>query len=156
MFLLKLAQILQKNSLEYALVGGYAVALHGAVRGTLDVDLVVSLDKKSLEKAEQVFLNMGLVSRLPITASELHEFRQEYIEKRNLIAWSFVDPNNPIHLLDIIITHDLKDMKTVNLKVRGVNVKVASIESLIRMKQKSNRPQDLEDIKALKILEQKS
>ncbi|MEZ4846339.1 MAG: hypothetical protein R2877_05185 [Bdellovibrionota bacterium] len=156
MFLLELAHALKRRSVDYALVGGYAVALHGAVRGTLDVDLVLSLDRKSLEKAEEVFLSMGLVSRLPITAAELHEFRREYIEKRNLVAWSFVDPNNPVHLLDIIITHDLKDMMTVNLKVQGVSVKVASIDSLIRMKQKSNRPQDLEDIKALKLLEQKS
>jgi predicted nucleotidyltransferase len=152
MFLLQLTKALDLHKVDYALVGGYAVALHGAVRGTLDVDLVLSLEKKSLIKAEQTFLELGLVSKLPVTAADVFEFRKEYIEKRNLVAWSFVDPNNPVHLLDIIITQDLKDIQTIRLKIQGVSVKVASISSLILMKQKSGRPQDLEDIKALQLI----
>lgn len=156
MFLLAISKALEKNHIDYALVGGYAVALHGAVRGTLDVDLVLSLDKKSLNKAEEIFLQMGLVSRLPVTADEIFEFRKEYIAKRNLVAWSFVDPNQPINLLDIIITHDVKDLSVVTFSIQGLPVRVASVSSLIKMKQESGRPQDLEDIKALQMIGKKS
>jgi len=149
MFLIELVKALDKAKLDYALVGGYAVALHGAVRGTLDVDLVLSLDKSSLIKAEKVFLNMRLVSKLPVSAAEIFEFRKEYITKRNLVAWSFVDPNNPLRLLDIVITEDLKNLETVKLKVHGQAIKVASISSLIQMKKKSSRQQDIADIEAL-------
>lgn len=156
MFLLTISKALEKNHIDYALVGGYAVALHGAVRGTLDVDLVLSLDKKSLNKAEEIFLKMGLVSRLPVTADEIFEFRKEYIAKRNLVAWSFVDPNQPMNLLDIIITHDVKDLNVVKFSIQGSPVRVASVSSLIKMKQESGRPQDLEDIKALQMIGKKS
>lgn len=37
-FLNQICHALQTNRVRYALVGGYAVALHGAVRGTVDVD----------------------------------------------------------------------------------------------------------------------
>lgn len=40
--------------LRYAVVGGHAVALHGAVRGTVDVDIALTWTKKSLEEAERV------------------------------------------------------------------------------------------------------
>lgn len=41
MFLIELCQSLEQHNVRYALVGGYAVALHGAVRGTVDVDFVI-------------------------------------------------------------------------------------------------------------------
>ena len=39
-FLLKVASTLNKSQVPYAIVGGQAVALHGAVRGTIDIDLI--------------------------------------------------------------------------------------------------------------------
>src|SRR2546425_736792 len=43
MLLLRVARAFDRARLPYALVGGFAVALHGAVRGTVDVDLVIRL-----------------------------------------------------------------------------------------------------------------
>ena len=41
MFLTQLCQPLEQHRIRYALLGGYAVALHGAVRGTVDIDFVI-------------------------------------------------------------------------------------------------------------------
>jgi predicted nucleotidyltransferase len=67
-----------------------------------------------------------------------------------LIAWSFYNPTNPLEVIDIILTHDLSDMKAVNKKMGLSTLKVLSVEDLINMKKKSGRPQDIEDIKVLK------
>lgn len=155
MFLLEIVHALEKRNLNYSLVGGYAVSLHGAVRGTMDVDIVLQLSKPSFVAAEKAFKDLGLISRLPITAEEVFDFRKEYIENRNLTAWSFIDPKNPSRLLDIIITEDVKKMKSVKIKVMGKFVQVASISALIEMKTKSGRPQDIEDIKALRLIQEK-
>jgi len=152
MFLLKVVNSLEKQGVRYALVGGHAVALHGAVRGTIDLDFVIQLNEKAFQSAEQAFLDIGLRSRLPVNAEDVFRFREEYIKNRNLIAWSFYNPNNPIEIVDIIITEDLKKMKTITKKVVGKNIRLASIPDLIAMKLKSNRPQDIEDIKALEKL----
>jgi predicted nucleotidyltransferase len=152
MFIQNVINALQKHKVNYALVGGYAVALHGAVRGTVDIDIVITLSKKSYEAAETGFKKLGLESQLPVTATEVYKFREEYIKNRNLTAWSFVNPDNPLEIVDIIITEDLGNISTVNKRAYGMNIKVAAIHDLIAIKKKAGRPQDLEDIKALKKL----
>jgi len=149
MFILDLCKALKKEKIQYAIVGGYAVALHGAVRGTIDIDLVISLDEKSFIKTEELLKGLGLQPRLPVSAKQVFQFREEYIQNRHLIAWSFHDVNRPIKQVDIIITHDFKKMKAAVIELHGVKISVASIESLIEMKKKSARPQDLEDVKSL-------
>jgi len=152
MFIQKLIQSLTKHDVNYALVGGYAVALHGAFRGTMDIDLIIQVDNQSFQRVEQALLAIDLQSRLPVKASEVFHFRDEYINNRNMIAWSFVNPNNPAEMVDIIITENLAEMRTVSKQGFGLDIQVLAIEDLIQMKHKAGRPQDLEDIAALEKL----
>ena len=145
-------EVLDRARVAYAIVGGYAVALHGAVRGTLDIDLVLRFDEKQFEAAERAFCSIGLEPRLPVTASEVFRFREEYVRNRNMTAWTFVNPARPSEIVDVILTSDLRDMRVRRVKIQGKSVKLASIDDLIRMKTESNRPQDVEDVKALKKL----
>lgn len=148
----KVCSCFEKHKIPYAIVGGYAVALLGAARGTIDVDFITKLEEQTFLKIEEAFKSLGFVSRLPVTAKEVFTFRQEYIEKRNLIAWSFYNPRNPLEIVDIIITENLDDCTTVNKTLDGQKIKVLSKTDLIRMKKKSGRPQDLIDIEALEKL----
>ncbi|NDC39740.1 MAG: hypothetical protein EBZ48_17160 [Proteobacteria bacterium] len=152
MFLLKVVHALTTAKIPYAVAGGYAVALHGAVRGTIDIDLVLTLTPTAFEKIEKALEGIGLRSKIPVIGKEIYQFREEYIKRRNLITWSFSNPSNPIELVDIIITHDLAAMGTVELFIQGATVKILDKKSLIRMKRESGRPQDLEDIKALEAI----
>jgi hypothetical protein len=147
-----LNEAFKKHGVKYALAGGYAVALHGAVRGTVDVDLVLVVSEKNFRAAEKALLSLNLKPRLPVTALDVFRFRHEYIKNRNMAAWSFVNPDNPVELVDIVITHDLKDMKIKKVPAGEASLPVVSAADLIRMKKASGRPQDLEDIKALKKL----
>jgi len=152
MFIQKLIRALQSFGVDYALVGGYAVALHGAVRGTVDIDLIVQIDEQTFVHAEQAMLKIGLAPRLPVKASDVFHFREEYINSRNMIAWSFVNPNNPAEMVDIIITENLAKLAMVTKQAFGMHVNVLAIADLITMKRKAGRAQDLEDVKALERL----
>jgi predicted nucleotidyltransferase len=152
MLLHRVVESLNKHKVRYTLVGGYAVALHGAIRGTVDIDFVIQLDKKSFVAAEAALLDVGLKPRLPIVANELFEFREEYIKNRNLIAWSFINPTNLAEVVDILINKDARKLSSVTKEVHGLKIKVVSIGDLIAMKKESARPQDLEDVKALEKL----
>ena len=152
MFILDVVKTLNNQKVKYALVGGYAVSLHGAVRGTVDVDIVVQLTKTAFLKVEKAFSEIGLQSRLPVSAEDVFNFRDEYIKNKNLVAWSFYNPKNPAEIIDVIITQDLKGMKTVIKEIAGEKVKLASIDDIIKMKRLSKRKQDVEDIKALEKL----
>ena len=152
-FIQKLIKALEKANVRYALIGGYAVALHGAVRGTVEVDLIISLDQQQYEAAEKTLQKLGLQSRLPVSAQEVFLFREEYIQNRNLIAWSFVNPDNPLEVVDILITENADTISTVSKQIGRMKIKIASINDLIVMKRKAGRPQDIEDIKALEQLQ---
>ena len=151
-FLNLICSALTDQGVRYAIVGGHAVALHGAVRGTVDIDIVLVWDLKSLKSAEEALIGIGLVSRLPIDADDVFHFRDEYVHNRNLIAWDFYNPSNPVEQVDIVITYNLKAKKTKNIETLGGSVKILSRKELIAMKRASGRPQDLEDVKALEKL----
>ena len=152
MLIERLIKSLNQHKVQYALVGGYAVALHGAVRGTVDIDFVIALNQRSYRQAEKALISIGLKSRLPVSADDVFNFRDEYINNRNLIDWSFTNPDNPLEIVDIIITEDVKHIKAVTKDFNGTKIKIAAIDHLIKMKKKSGRKQDIEDIKALEDL----
>ena len=155
MFLLRVCDALAKAGVRFAIAGGYAVALHGAVRGTVDVDIVVRLEEAAFANADAALKGIGLQPRLPVTAAEVFRFREEYIRNRNLLAWSFVNPANPAEVVDVLIAENLADCKAVQIPVKGRTVPVVSKADLIRMKTRSGRPQDVEDVAALKRLERR-
>jgi hypothetical protein len=154
MFIYRLIEALESRGVDYAIAGGYAVALHGAVRGTVDIDIVLRFTKKNLFAAEAALGDLGLQSRLPLKGDEVFDFREEYIKNRNLLAWNFTNPNNPVENVDIVITEDLRNMKIKKIISGNFMLRVVSLEDLIGMKQRSGRPQDLEDIKALRSLKE--
>jgi len=151
-FLERVCEVLNKSRVRYVLVGGYAVALHGAIRGTLDIDIALRWTKQDLVKAEDALQKIGLVSRLPVTALDVFEYRDEYIQNRNLVAWNFYNPADSSELLDIVINFDAKGKRADYKKLSTLTVPVLNIRDLINMKKASGRPQDIEDIKALEKL----
>ena len=151
-FLEKICTALREAGVRYAIAGGYAVALHGVVRGTIDVDLVLRWTEQTLIRAEAALNGIGLVSRLPVSAREVFAFRDEYVKNRNLIAWNFYNPDDPLEQVDIIITCDLTGKRTRRVQLPSGPVQVLSVRDLIDMKRTSGRPQDVEDIRALERL----
>ena len=151
-FIEKIAKTLKKHNVNYAVVGGYAVALHGAIRGTVDLDLVISRQVQQFRAIEKALNAIGLQSRLPVTAEEVFNFRQEYIQNRNMVAWTFINPHHPLEIIDIIITHNLDEMQVVDKTINKLKLPILAIADLIDMKRAAGRPQDIEDIKALEHL----
>lgn len=152
MLLVDVVRALQAARVRFAVAGGYAVALYGAVRGTVDLDLVLALDEQNYAAAEAALASIGLSSRLPVSAEDVFRFRREYIENKNLIAWSFHDAADPTRLVDIVITYEKKRLAVKRVDYRGTSIPLLSKRELIRMKELAGRPQDLEDARALRSL----
>lgn len=153
MLISRVAKAFSKHGVPFGVVGGYAVALHGAVRGTVDLDLVLRLRRKDFVAAAEALATLGLKPKLPVTAGEVFDFRKEYIARKNLVAWSFWNPADPSEIVDIVITHDLAKMKVQAVRWGREEIPVVSKKDLIAMKKESARPQDLEDIKALESMD---
>lgn len=152
MLIYRVTQALQKEKVAFAIAGGWAVSLHGAVRGTVDLDLVVVLNQANLEKVEKALKTCGLESRLPVKAKEIVQFRKEFIERQKMFAWRFMNPANPTEIVDILINEDLAKLETKEIRLGSQKLSIVSIDALIKMKKKAGRAQDLEDIKALEVI----
>jgi hypothetical protein len=148
----RICNALRRAGIRYAVAGGHAVALHGAVRGTVDINIVLVWTRASLGKAVAALERIGLVSRLPVSADEIFRFRDEYMENRNLIAWNFYNPDDLSEQVDIIISYDLRGKRTKRIDLADGPVQILSIKDLIAMKTASGRPQDQEDVAALERL----
>ncbi|HMV44764.1 MAG TPA: hypothetical protein PK079_18480 [Leptospiraceae bacterium] len=152
MLITRLCKIFNENSLKYAIAGGFAVALHGAVRGTIDVDIVLDLNEKNLTLCESILKSMGFVSKIPIDPAILLKNREMLMQEKNLIAWSFYNPKDPSEVIDILIHKDLADIDSTVMRYADIELSVIAKHDLIAMKKESGRPQDLEDVKALESI----
>ncbi|TGL75687.1 DUF6036 family nucleotidyltransferase [Leptospira jelokensis] len=154
MFLKKIQDKLSKEGIPFAIVGGYAVAIHGVARGTFDLDVITEISEENFLKMESILGSIGLKSILPISATEIFRNLELYQREKNLIAWNFVNPERQRESLDIILTEDIRNCKIEQAKTDFASLPVISLEDLIRMKSKTNRAQDIEDVRALRKLKQ--
>ena len=55
---------LNSNGVEYLLIGGYAVAIHGHVRATNDIDVWVKISPENAARIERALCEFGFASAL--------------------------------------------------------------------------------------------
>jgi len=151
----KVFRELNKAKVDYLVVGGVAVNLYGYVRFTGDLDLLIMLNKKNIQKMDRVMKKLGYYPRLPVSIHDLSDSKKvrEWFKKKNLRAFTFMPPrNNPLEI-DIIIEESLKFDAIAKDKmvkqIERVRIPVVSIERLLKMKRKAGRPNDVQDVQAL-------
>ncbi len=149
MFIKRVVDQLCKYKIQYAIVGGHAVALHGVVRGTVDLDLVLEWDLKYLELTKQALEEIGLTPIQSISPRKLFEKREYYIKEKNMLAWNFVNVKNPLEVVDIVINYAFNKNMITQILVNDTKINVLSKKHLIEMKKQSTREQDLIDAKML-------
>ena len=149
MFIKQVTNQLCKYKIPYAVVGGQAVALHGVVRGTVDLDFVIEWNLENLELTKKALEEIGLKPSLPISPQELFKKKDYYMEEKNMLAWNFVNPKNPLEVVDIVINYNFNKNMITEIVIDDMKVNVLSKKYLIEMKKQSTREQDLIDAKML-------
>jgi len=126
---------LEKNKVDYLLIGGLAVALYGIPRTTGDVDLMVNLTPENIRKLIKTMKQLGFVPKVPVKAEDLVDpkKREDWINNKNMKVFSFYHPENPYALVDIMIDNPLnydelaKDKQQVSS--RGTKVFLMAAEA---------------------------
>jgi hypothetical protein len=143
-----LCALLNDEHVDYCLIGGLAVAILAKPRATEDIDLLILIEEPQipslivlLEKKFKIirvqnvrhFKNATICRTILALPSE---------EKGGIVVFDF--------LLADLDTYRETLRNPLFLSVDGEKIPVARPENLIKMKEISNRPQDLLDIAALK------
>jgi hypothetical protein len=150
---------LNEARVSYMVVGGLAVNAHGFVRLTMDLDLILALDADNLRSAINVFKTMGYTPRAPVAIDEYldDEKRRQWKQAKGLAVFSLYSARYPETEIDLFTDDPLgfsdARKRAVQLEVApGVRAAICGLADLIRLKEQSGRPRDLEDIRNLRLI----
>jgi hypothetical protein len=140
--------VLDTHGVEYVVIGGLAVQVHGHVRMTNDVDLIPAPTPRNLERLATALI--ALDARVLNPGSQTLKIDAQMLPRAML--WQLSTPHG-----DIDVLHDapgaapfseLRERALV-IAVGDRQIPIAGRDDLIRMKRARGRPVDLADIAAL-------
>ncbi|MQA90881.1 MAG: hypothetical protein GEU90_11675 [Gemmatimonas sp.] len=147
---------LNTAGVRYLVVGGIAVVLHGHLRTTADLDLVVQLTSDNILRAIRALEDLGYRPRAPVPAERLADpaAREAWSREKELTVFSLWSDVFPGLELDLFITEpfDFDDAysRAVRVTLDTTTATVVSASDLIALKQAAGRPIDLADVEALR------
>ena len=155
---IELARAFDARGVQYCVVGGVAATMHGVVRDTFDLDVLLVPSAANLQAAALALRDVRLRPHVPIELTDLSsaDVRRQLREERNLIAVGFIDASDPFRRVDILLDGPFEVADVVARAVDRAGVKVISAPDLIVMKRAAGRPKDLDDAEWLVRLEQES
>lgn len=138
----ELFRSLNTKGVEYLLIGGYAVIIHGYVRNTDDIDVVVSNEPDNVTKCLDALDDFGFGGpdlRASLTSDE-----------KNVVQMG-VEPMK-IEILNYLNGVDFAEAysRRIPLNVEDIRIDVISLEDLIANKEDVGRLQDLLDVEKLR------
>jgi predicted nucleotidyltransferase len=135
-------KLCNKYEVEYLVIGGYAVSIHGYPRSTKDLDVCIKISEANAKKMVYVINEFGFESL---------KLKEEDFSRRDFITQLGQEP------VRIDILNDLngvpfefawKNRKEINFE--GCKINFIGYNELLKVKEKAGRPQDLADISKLK------
>lgn len=146
---------LLEAEVDFVLVGGLAVALHGYQRATLDIDLVLAMSPENLHRFIEIAKSDGLRPVIPVPIDTLAdpELIEQWHREKGMLAFALRGENLSKSVIDVLVRspvpYDQMKRDAVLVPVGPLNVPVASIEHLITMKTGTGRSKDQIDIDEL-------
>ena len=144
----QLLAILERHAVDYTVIGGIAVQVHGHRRTTKDVDLIASPDGDNLERLGAALQALAAVPR------DIPGSRTPTVEQ---LATAAIVPPLTTHHGELHILRDVPGAppyaelraRALVIDLDGMAIAIAGLDDLIAMKRASARPSDLRDIAAL-------
>lgn len=147
-------EALNREGVEFLVIGGVAVGFHGYVRATKDVDIVPSPEPGNLEKLA------GALAALDAQIEGAEEFKGDELpdplDPEALALggnWVLRTRLGRFDIMQWIGDESLWEKHSptaIEAEIDGLTVKFASYESLVALKEHAGRPQDLIDLQRLR------
>jgi len=152
-----LAGALEAAGVRYLVAGGLAVAAHGYLRFTKDVDIVIRLVPDNIERTFTALSSLGYRPSVPITKEQFSnsELRNGWVRDKGMQVLQFWSDAHRETSVDVFVTEPFNfDAECASALTSPLNdnltIRFVSFPTLIRMKEEANRPQDRADIEQLR------
>ncbi len=132
---------LNKNKVQYLVVGGYAVAFHGHPRYTKDIDIWIQSDEENARNLVKAIHDFGFAS-LGLQA-------EDFLPPGYVIQLGY--PPNRIDILTGIagVTFEQCYLSKEQTNIEGMTVNFIDLDNLRKNKKATGRRQDLADLENL-------
>ncbi len=154
---LRILNELHDHRVDFVIVGGVAVALHGGSRVTFDLDIVPSLAPDSWRAAVDLLWSLDARPRIPEPLERIRDADQvrRWCLDKNMLALNFHTPNGRTEV-DLLVgesdAFSALRQRATEVTIQERTFLVASVDDLIDMKQRSGRRRDLLDIENLQTI----
>ena len=145
---------LNRDGVEFIVIGGVAVGFHGYVRATKDVDVVPAPDPANLERLAR------LLRRLDAQVEGAEEFEGEELPDPLDPAalgmggnWVLRTRLGRFDIMQWIGEEALWEKlapSAVQTEIDGLSIKIVSYDDLVALKKAAGRPEDLTDLQRLR------
>jgi hypothetical protein len=142
-----LLELLHARKVRFVVIGGVAVAAHGYVRGTADLDLVPDPDPENLKRVADV------LDELEATLPTVKNRRFDQTSDAGVIRrGGNVTADTTFGGLDVVQrargvpSYSQLEADAVETELLGIPVRVCSLARLREMKEAQGRPEDKADL----------
>lgn len=136
---LRLCRLLNRHRVRYVIAGGVAANLHGSVRATRDVDILVPRDRRNMERLVRALCELPFGIARDLDAAEL-------VNKPITIVGD--DPRVDVLTVAWTVTFEAAYPRRQVSRIQGVRVPFLSRADLVASK-RTGRPGDEADIQIL-------
>lgn len=144
--------------IDFVVVGGFAMQMHGFQRATYDVDVALDMNQDNLEKFVAFALHHKFVPVIPEPLASLKSASKLdlWFREKGMIAFALRAPDD--FVLDVLI-RPFVDFATLRANavqgfLHGRSFRFAGLNEMLAMKQAAARPKDQIDIIALNKIKQ--
>lgn len=151
---------LSESGVDFVLVGGLAVTLHGYQRLTMDVDVVLALNNENLDRFIDNAKRENLKPVLPISIDSLRDAAliDQWHRDKGMLAFALRGPDMMATVIDVlvrpVVSFEQLKRNAVTKRIGRLAIAVASIDDLISMKTGTGRSKDALDIEELRKIKQ--
>jgi hypothetical protein len=131
--------LLEQNNVEYLLIGGYAVGLHGYPRATGDMDVFIPINESNAVSLVATLEQFGFPGVAPTLFTTPSSIIRMGVKPMLLEITNFID--------GVTFAECFADR--VRMNVDGLEVNVISLAKLRKNKRASGRLKDLADLEQL-------
>ncbi len=133
-------QVLNKHNVEYILVGGYAVILHGYIRSTADMDIWVNKTPVNFQKLKSAIEEFGAPS-----------FSKSEFLGNKFNVWGIGKEPNRIEIMSEVkgLNFDLAYESSSIYQQQNLQIRYINFNHLLKAKKAAGRFKDKNDIEQL-------
>jgi len=137
----------QQHKVKYVVIGGIAAVLYGVPRATFDLDILIEATSKNVQRLLDALIDAGMGTATLTNVDEILANEITIFKDRVRIDVQISTPG---------LEFEAAWEKKQSMKYQGQTFYVVSLDDLIKSKRAAGRDVDIEDVRLLKLPDEKN